>query len=167
MELHTMALTFLLWDTLSCQIMLLPLSVLIKYRFFVKPLCFATYIFFRSSKTLIITQQDSYDLSCPKTIDLPNICALRLLHLSVFFIDDVVQYCSITIANALEILQSCIKPSTWSTWRELCSKVPCGQQMMRQGIVLPHLPCSSNVISCYICVLNRNYIPYPLLQFVL
>ena len=34
-------------------------------------------------------------------------------------IDDLVQDCSVSIANALEILQSCAKPSTWVQWNTL------------------------------------------------
>ena len=35
-------------------------------------------------------------------------------------IDDLVQDCSVSIANALEILQSCTKPSKWSQVIALC-----------------------------------------------
>ena len=38
---------------------------------------------------------------------------IQSLFCNIVYIDDLVQYCSISITNALEILQSCTKPTIW------------------------------------------------------
>ena len=50
-----------------------------------------------------------------KTISIVTIKHSLKLRYKIFemHIDGLVQDCSISIANALEILQSCIKPSIW------------------------------------------------------
>ena len=40
------------------------------------------------------------------------------LYYKIIYIDGFAQNCSDSIANAVELLQSCIKPSIWTTQRQ-------------------------------------------------
>ena len=57
-----------------------------------------------------------YSYLSTRRFDWPFICQSR-----IWYIDGLWQDCSISSANALEILQSCTKPSIWTrTWPSLC-----------------------------------------------
>ena len=54
----------------------------------------------------------------------------------LIYIDGLVQDCSISIANALEILQSCIKPSIW--WNDVIPKLEIEQRINHKIIQLTY-----------------------------
>ena len=85
----------------------------------------------------------SHDYGSAKT-HLENILCLypivRILYISPSYMDGLVQGCSNSIVNALELLQSCTKPSISWLWTSTAFQITYGRQWM---CVVSHPPGSS------------------------
>ena len=68
--------------------------------------------FHSEPSVLIICLKFAGGILCEKT--------LHGHHKTYLYIDGLVQDCSNSIANALELLQSCTKPSIWHKWGWVC-----------------------------------------------